>query len=81
MFFPWNGLRVFWDGTSLQHTDGTPIPLPPRLKSELPNVEFEAFLRGSIHGSDANVTLLAFECPLMFSSSYEERIALLSKSR
>jgi len=85
------GSRVFWDGTKLASKHNTPINVPAFIKSQPPKIAFEAVLwRGyqakpyNVQAMDENawknVQLLVFDAPLMYASTYEERMKYLKEN-
>jgi len=85
------GQRVFWDGTKLATKHNAPINTPAWWKTQPPKIAFEAVLwRGyqtkpiNLATFDdntwKNVKLMVFDAPLMYASSYEERMKYLREN-
>jgi len=86
------GMRVFWDGNKLATKQNTPINnVPSWFKNFAPKIPFEAVLwRGyqtkpvTLQTVDENfwttAKLMAFDAPLMYASTYEERLKYLREN-
>ncbi len=77
------GLRVFWDGLKLLTKYGSVLYPPRWFKTHLPSSSFEATMHGNFPSTENQwkyVKLFAFESPLMYSSSWEDRLENLRSS-
>jgi len=85
------GRRVFWDGTKLASKHNVPINTPAWWKTQPPKIAFEAVIWNgyqskipNLQAMDENMwknsKLLVFDAPLMYASSFEERMKYLREN-
>jgi len=70
---PNDGIRVFWDGSTLKGEFGSVLPLSVSLRSSLPQ---NASLEGQLLPSGKFVI---FDAPTQFASTYEERVQYMQE--
>ncbi len=76
----YEGTRVYWNGYDILESSKTRtvIPAPPWVLKHLPQVPFEA--RMTCTKDWSSVKFIAFDSPLMFSKTVEERITFLQET-